>query len=163
MDPMEQMADTLQRHYPVIEMHVKDLTDQEMTTRPVPTANNAIWQLGHLVTSTAYFASGIPGVNVPSFPPDWKDKFGKPGSTIDDPKAFPSKDQLLQALKSQIDAMAAAVRKLKPADLDAPAPEGIRGFAPTVGVLIGVTAPHWMMHVGQFQVIRRKLGKPVMF
>jgi hypothetical protein len=163
MDPMEQMADTLERHYAVIEIHLKDLTDQEMTVRPVPSANNAIWQLGHLVTSTAYFASGVPGATVSPLPAGWKDKFVTYDSTVDDPKAFPSKAELLKVFKAQVEAMAAAVRKLKPADLDLPSPEGIRGFAPTVGVLIGVTAPHWMMHVGQFQVIRRKLGKPVMF
>jgi hypothetical protein len=36
-------------------------------------------------------------------------------------------------------------------------------FAPTVGHLVTMTISHFMMHTGQFQVIRRKLGKPLLF
>jgi hypothetical protein len=36
-------------------------------------------------------------------------------------------------------------------------------FAPTVGHLVLMIASHIMMHVGQMQVIRRKLGKPLLF
>jgi hypothetical protein len=36
-------------------------------------------------------------------------------------------------------------------------------FAPTVMALFLLTANHQMMHAGQFSVVRRKLGKPVLF
>jgi hypothetical protein len=42
-------------------------------------------------------------------------------------------------------------------------PEALQGFAPTVGHLAYVLPVHVMMHLGQVQVIRRKLGKPVLF
>ena len=36
-------------------------------------------------------------------------------------------------------------------------------FAPTVGAMLLLNANHTMMHAGQFTVVRRKLGKPVLF
>ena len=36
-------------------------------------------------------------------------------------------------------------------------------MAPTVGTVLLMIANHDMMHSGQFSVIRRKLGKPVLF
>ena len=42
-------------------------------------------------------------------------------------------------------------------------PQPLQGFAPTVGHLLYVHAPHLNMHIGQLQVIRRTLGKPILF
>jgi hypothetical protein len=36
-------------------------------------------------------------------------------------------------------------------------------FAPTLGALFVLVANHALMHGGQFSVVRRKLGKPVLF
>jgi hypothetical protein len=35
--------------------------------------------------------------------------------------------------------------------------------APTLGDIFLLLATHTMMHAGQFTVVRRKLGKPVLF
>jgi hypothetical protein len=37
----------------------------------------------------------------------------------------------------------------------------LAAIAPTIGSLLAMIANHPMMHVGQFVVMRRKLGKPV--
>ena len=49
------------------------------------------------------------------------------------------------------------------ADLDKPTPGEMAKYAPTVGALFLLTSNHVMMHAGQFTVVRRKLGKPVLF
>ena len=36
-------------------------------------------------------------------------------------------------------------------------------LAPTLGALFFLMASHEMMHAGQFTVVRRQLGKPVLF
>ena len=36
-------------------------------------------------------------------------------------------------------------------------------FAPTLGAMLLLNANHVMMHAGQFSVVRRKLGKPILF
>ena len=45
--------------------------------------------------------------------------------------------------------------------LDAPGPERMRPNFPTVGDLFTLIATHPLMHAGQFAVVRRQLGKPV--
>jgi hypothetical protein len=54
-------------------------------------------------------------------------------------------------------------KTLSAADLDRPSPEQMQRFVPTIGHLVVMIPVHVAMHVGQFQVIRRKLGKPILF
>ena len=56
--------------------------------------------------------------------------------------------------------MFAALERLTSADLDRPSPEKFRQFWPTLGDLFAIEAGHWLMHAGQWAVLRRKLGKP---
>lgn len=160
---MELLADTVSRDYGLLEMTLADFSDADMLVRPVPGANHALWQIGHLVNATAFFAAMIPGVKVPAVPADWKDKFGKGTSATDDAKAFPTKAEVLKVLASLKDAVIEGVKKLKPEDLAKPSPDSAKAFAPTLGNVVLLVGGHMTMHVGQFQVIRRKLGKPVLF
>jgi hypothetical protein len=163
MTPIELLADLISRDYGLLEMTLADFSDADLFVRPVPGANHAMWQLGHLATSTAFFAAAIPGGKSPEIPADWKDKFGKGASTADDPKAFPSRAEVMKALAASKDAVLAATKNLKWEDLEKSGPDQLKSFAPTIGHLVHVIGSHWTMHVGQFQVIRRKLGKPVLF
>ena len=52
---------------------------------------------------------------------------------------------------------------LSDTDLDKPTAGSMAGFAPTWGHLFVLVANHTLMHAGQFTVVRRKLGKPVLF
>ena len=73
------------------------------------------------------------------------------------------KADLLAYLDQAREALAKWVKTLNQADLEKQTPPPISGFAPTVGHLILMIPIHTAMHLGQFQVIRRKLGKPVLF
>jgi hypothetical protein len=163
MTPIELMADNLVRLYGMMEWTLADFSDADMLVRPVPAANHALWQIGHLVLETAEWAAVVPGVKVPEVPADWKDKFGKGASKSDNAKAFPAKAEVMKVFAAVNSALAEGVRRLSPEDLNKPGPEQFKAFAPTVGHLIEMTGAHYMMHVGQFQVIRRKLEKPVLF
>jgi hypothetical protein len=55
----------------------------------------------------------------------------------------------------------AALDELPAADLDRPSPEPFRKRFPTVGSMLTLIATHPMMHAGQFVVVRRQLGKPI--
>ena len=57
----------------------------------------------------------------------------------------------------------AALSKLSDADLDRPTTGPMAQFAPTLGQLFLAASNHTLMHAGQFTVVRRKLGKPVLF
>ena len=48
-------------------------------------------------------------------------------------------------------------------DLQQESPEGIREYAPSVGSIFNLTPSHWMMHSGQWVIVRRQLGKEALF
>ena len=57
----------------------------------------------------------------------------------------------------------AEVDKLADADLDRACTGRMAQFAPKLANLLLLVGNHTTMHSGQFSVIRRKLGKPVLF
>jgi hypothetical protein len=99
----------------------------------------------------------------PELPAGFAEKFKKETARNDDPNFFPKKAELLDMFSKVRAATVAWARDLSPADLEKPAPEKLRGWAPTTAHLVAAIPGHVMMHVGQFQVSRRKLGKPVLF
>jgi len=81
-------------------------------------------------------------------------------AAFDDAAFFPSKAELLSRWDQAMDIAAAWVAKLSEADFAKPTPESMQKFAPTVGSVAVLLASHPYMHLGQFQVMRRALGKP---
>lgn len=147
----------------MLKSHIADFTDQDMLVRPVPNANHTAWQLGHLCVSEGWMINQITPGAIPPPPAGFAEKFTKETCKIDDPKAFPTKAEILAAFDTTRAAAIAWIKSLTPADLDKPGPEKMRSFVPTIGALVGLLPVHLAMHLGQLQVIRRKLGRPVMF
>jgi len=163
MTHIEAIVDTLKRDVEMVKMTLADLSDSEMLVRPVPGANHATWQIGHLVVAESRLVNAaVPGA-VPPPPSGYADKFNKETAKNDDPSFFPKKDELLANLSKARDATIAWARSLNPADLDKTIPPPTDRFAPTVGFLLHALPLHIGMHLGQFQVLRRKLGRPVLF
>jgi hypothetical protein len=163
MTTIELGADILQRDSQTLLMHMSDFTDAEMFVRPCPGANHATWQLGHLIVAESNIVNGCwPGA-VPSLPAEFAAKFAKANAGIDSPSAFVSKDQLIQAFTAARGSTIAWVKTLKEEDLAKAISGSIAQWVPSIGHLPFVLAIHTTMHLGQFQVIRRKLGKPVLF
>src|SRR5262249_14010840 len=52
----------------VLNEYLKDIVDADLLIRPVPNANHAAWQLGHLIKSEAQLLKLIPGVPLPELP-----------------------------------------------------------------------------------------------
>ena len=48
-------------------------------------------------------------------------------------------------------------------DFSREGPEPIRSYAPTYGAAFLMQDAHWVMHAGQWAVIRRQLGREPMF
>jgi hypothetical protein len=156
------LADLLQRNIGMLNMHLSDFSEAEMFARPVPGANHAAWQLGHLASAEAGMINSVFPNAIP-LPDGWKEKFTPETSKIDDPAKFASKEQLLATMSAVRAATLKWVQTLTPADR-AKAIEGrMKDFVPTVDHMANMLAVHAAMHIGQFQVIRRKLGKPVLF
>ena len=86
----------------------------------------------------------------------------KAANGVDEADAFLSKQAYLDLYSDVRQASAAALDTATTAELDEDAPETFRAFCPTVLDMYVLIAAHPMMHAGQFAVVRRQLGKPVL-
>jgi len=142
----------------MIESALADFSDADMMFRPAKTANHAIWQLGHLANSVRNIVTTCdPSI---AFPFEDDVRFGKSKAPLDDAAFFPTRAELLGRWNQSMDIAAAWVAKLGDADFAKPSPERMQRFAPTVGNVAILLGSHPYMHLGQFQVTRRALGKP---
>jgi len=159
---MDAIRQTMELCHEVLTAYLGDLSDAELLIRPVPTANHIAWQLGHLIVSERQMLTAL-GQLVPELPPGFAAAYTRESAGSDDPDRFHSKDQYLTLLDRQREAALAALDALPEAELDKPAPEQMREYAPTVGAVFSLIGTHKLMHAGQFVTVRRKLGKPVLF
>ena len=143
----------------VVQMLLGDLSDADLLVRPVPGANHTAWQLGHVIVSEHnMLTKHVPGAAVPELPPGFAEQHGKEGAAKD--TGFRSKEEYLGLFNKVRQATVAALGKLSDKDLDKPT--GWE-FAPTLGAMMVLIGNHMTMHSGQFSVVRRKIGKPVVF
>ncbi|HEY7426444.1 MAG TPA: DinB family protein [Gemmataceae bacterium] len=138
-----------------------DLSDADLLVRPVEGANHIAWQIGHLIVSERRLAGQLPSATFPELPAGFADKYGNQSSAQNATSGFATKAQYLELFNQTRAATLAAVAKLSDADLDKPAKGP--GDISNLGGLLNLVAVHSMMHGGQFSVLRRKLGKPVLF
>ncbi len=144
--------------------YVSDLSDADLLIRPVPNANHIAWQLGHLIVAEQNLCKGyLPGARYPELPVGFSGQHGKDTAAMEPAKGFLGRDQYLDLFKRSREATIAVLDVLPDADLDKPVSGPMAQFAPTVASLLLLQANHTTMHSGQFTVVRRKLGKPVLF
>jgi hypothetical protein len=163
MNQCELAADVLQRNLRFVTDTLADFSDADLLARPCPGANHAAWQLGHLISSETRMVNSITPGAAAELPAGFDTKFTKETAGKDDAAFFPKKAALLDQFTKTRAATVAWAKSLTPADLEKPGPERMISRVPTVGHLLAMIGIHTTMHVGQFQVIRRKLGKPVLF
>jgi hypothetical protein len=156
----ESLAGGLQQTLGMLKMHLADFSDAELFIRPVPGANHANWQVGHLIASEAHMVSAC-GAAIPELPVGFAQLYAKETAGIDDPSRFKTKAELLAQFETTHAAAVAFAQTATAAQLDAPSP--MPEFCPTVAAVLGMLTGHITMHIGQIQVLRRKLGKPLLF
>lgn len=138
--------------------YLGDLSDAELMERPHPACNHLNWQLGHLISSEHQMISGLSSDAMPPLPEGFAAKYEKGTASSDDPSQFASKEELLQTYRAQRAATLALLAAAKPEELDEPT--GV-SYAPTRGSMFRMQADHWLMHCGQWVIVRRNHGKPV--
>jgi hypothetical protein len=147
----------------MLEAYLGDLSDTDLTQRPVPGQNHIAWQLGHLITSERSMLEGMrPGFS-PPLPEGFVEAHNKDACTSNNVSMFSPKKTYLELFQAQRAATRKVLDGMSEADLDVPAPERLRRMAPTVGDAFCLVGTHVMMHVGQFVAVRRLLKKPIAF
>lgn len=147
----------------LLKMYLADLSDKDILTRPVPSANHTAWQLAHLCSAEVMLGSVLPGVKYPEMPPDVAALGNERTGKEDPPQGYLTKAQYLDCFDQMRSATIAALDKLSDADLDKANEGPMAKFAPNLGDLLILMANHTLMHAGQFTVVRRALNKPVVF
>jgi hypothetical protein len=143
---------------------VDDMTDADLLVRPVPAANHIAWQIGNVIVGDKYLvAEQLSQTAYPELPAGFMELHGPEGAKKDGPEGFLTKAKYLELFDAVRSATIAAVGKLSDADLDRPTVGKIAAWAPTLGRVLQMVSDHTLMHAGQFSVVRRKLGKPVLF
>ena len=143
--------------------YLDDLTDEEMFHRPCQGCNHINWQLGHLIASEHQMLEGVCPGSMPALPNGFSEKYTKETAMSDDAAQFENKETLVKAYQEQRAATLTALEKLSSDDLAKEAPEQMRAYAPNVAAVFEMQGSHYLMHAGQWAVIRRQLGRPPLF
>jgi hypothetical protein len=160
MNDRDYLVDIYRQQGQLLAMHVGDFSEAEMLVRPTENANHAAWQLGHCVAAFAgLINTAMAGAFRPE-PQEFVDRHTGKGSKLND--GFAPKAELLQKFHDANERAIQWMLGLSDAEKARPI-EKLKGFAPTVGHLVYVLPNHVALHVGQIQVIRRKVGKPILF
>jgi len=162
MKATESLKSALQSTNTIFSTYLSDLSDADLLVRPVPEANHIAWQIGHLTAAEVTLGSQLPGANYPALPEGFADRYGKEQSKNNDPKGYLTKAGYLDLWNRVRQATIETVEKISDTDLDKPSTGRMAKFAPTLGSLIQLISNHTLMHAGQFVVVRRKLGKPIL-
>ena len=147
----------------VCNAYLGDLTDADLMVRPAADCNHIAWQLGHIIAAEHQMLEGVSPGSMPKLPEGFAQKFTKDTAKSDKPADFLTKDEYLKLAGEQRAGTLALLEKMSDEELDKPGPEAMRSYCPTVGSIFTMQGTHWLMHAGQWAIIRRKLGKPPLF
>ncbi len=146
----------------VLKSYVGDMEDADLMRRPHAECNHLAWQLGHLIASEVMLLEmAAPGQGT-ELPEGFTEAHSKEQIKNDNPADFCDKETYLQLFDKVRAASQAALQAYPEADLDKETSEDFRSFCPTMGDLFNLIATHPMMHAGQFVIVRRELGKPIL-
>ena len=146
-----------------LEWFLSDFSDSELFVRPIPEANHAAWQIGNIIGGDYFFVKAVmPNAPMPELPAGFLEQHGSKGAKDNGPAGFLTKAEYLKLFGEVRAATIAALNTLTDADLDKPTEGDMKAFAATYAHVFLVASHHTWMHLGQFSVIRRKLGKPTL-
>lgn len=147
----------------ITQSYLGDLSDADLLVRPLPGANHIAWQLGHLIKSEHGMINGVLPGSMPELPAGFAEKYTPDSSKFDSAGCFHAKSVYLEVHAQQRTAILAALDKLADADLDKSVPEPFSQYIKNVGDMFSMQGTHWMMHAGQWAIVRRKLGRKPLF
>jgi len=147
----------------IVEGYLADLSDADLLLRAIPGTNHIAWQLGHCIYAEHFMVDLVRPGSMPKLPEGFQGQHSKETAESDDPQKFLTKAAYLDLFHSQRAGTLALLEQLSEEQLSAPAPKELQSFLDTVGGVFAMQGTHWVMHAGQWAIIRRKLGRPPLF
>ena len=142
----------------VVNAYLDDLNDAELLERPHPQCNHINWQVGHLIASEHGMLNSLVPGGMPPLPEKIAKYYTKENSGSDNPSDFATKAELMASHRVQRDATLKSLSEVSDGDWGK---ETGLSYAPTLSTLYTMIGAHWLMHCGQWVIVRRQLGKPV--
>jgi hypothetical protein len=159
MDIKQAIAATMTHSDFLVNGYLSDITPQELLARPCPASNHIAWQLGHLIASEHHLVERAAPGKMDPLPAGFAERHKKTTAASNDASAFLTKEEYLSLAKRVRANTLRALEQLSPADLDKPATQ-VPPFCKTAADVFLFIGGHWLMHAGQWSVIRRTLGRP---
>jgi hypothetical protein len=142
-----------------VDSYLSDITPQEMMVRPAPGANHLAWQLGHLISAERRLVeAAVPG-SMPPLPEGFAERHTKDTAGSDSPADFLTKDEYLQLAKTVRAATLKVLDSQSEADFDKPVSGRVPPWIKRAGDCFVTVGTHWVLHAGQWVVLRRHLGR----
>ena len=147
----------------MVDKYLADLTQSELLTRPAPDANHIAWQLGHLISAeTRLIEAAAPG-SMPACPTVFTKGIPKIR-----PRAITRPIFSLRKSTSSLPNPCGQRRSKRldaqsESDLDRPVTGRLPPWIKCAGDCFVTAAGHWVLHAGQWVVLRRKLGRERQF
>ena len=157
MDAHQAIREALSSSQKIAELYLQGLSDEELLVRPCVGANHINWQWGHLLVSEHRMVSEVFPGQMPALPHGFAMRYDKNQAASDEHRTLWTKVDLESISREQRAATLASLERCTSSDLDAPTEID---YAPTIGALFLAQATHWLMHAGQWAVVRRQLGHP---
>jgi len=136
-----------------------DFTGDQWLHQPCDGVNHALFNVGHLAASDAFFLKAIGGSSS-AVPESWNELFGMGAEPKADAGAYPSPEETTAVLKQVRADLVAHFKSLSEADLAKPVNEPLNDVAKTLAALPSFIAMHDGMHAGQVLTLRKSLKKP---
>src|SRR5262245_51284790 len=144
----------------IVNAYLADFSDADLLVRPVPEAHHVAWQLGHLILAEqALLKSAAPSAAPIELRAGWDKQYTPETGRTNPPAGFATKADYLALYQRSRANVLKALDSAAEADLAAPTQGRLARIAPTALDMFLLIANHPMMHVGQWVVVRRKLGK----
>ena len=146
----------------MVNAYLADFSDADLLVRPVREAHHVAWQLGHLIKSEqSLLKTAAPSAAPIELPAGWDKQYSPESGGASPPVGFATKAEYLALYQRSRANFLKALDAASAADLEKPTQGRLAPIAPTIADMFILIANHPMMHVGQWVVVRRKLGKPV--
>jgi uncharacterized damage-inducible protein DinB len=129
----------------------------KVCAQPGTCVNHVMWLTGHLACVDDSLLKEFTGTRL-ALPEKWHAIFGMKSKPAADAKEYPSYAEVRKAFDERREAMLKWVGGLGATQLEAPAPEKWRKYAPTIGDVPHFVAWHEGYHSGQIAAVRRGLG-----
>ncbi len=143
----------------MVETFLGDITPEEMLVRPAPNANHLAWQLGHLISAECRLVEAAAPGSMPPLPAGFAERHTKETAGSNNAADFFSKDEYMKLAKTVRASTLKALDSLDDSDLDKPVAGRVPPFVKRAGDCFVTVGSHWVLHSGQWVVLRRNLGR----